>query len=173
MPVCHYCDTNNPEGVNFCSNCGARLTDQQTGAATTPLTSAGQPIPQQAQPWAAPAHEVQASSPGGMPAFAPPPAQSQPGYQQPPIQVVITQTASPSFNAAPAARSHKSVFLALVLTLLFGPLGMFYSTAKGAIIMLIASIIIGAASSGVGLIFTQIVCVIWGMIAADAHNKGG
>ncbi|MCE5257848.1 MAG: hypothetical protein LLG44_02175 [Chloroflexi bacterium] len=84
----------------------------------------------------------------------------------------MTQTASPSFNAAPAARSHKSVFLALVLTLLFGPLGMFYATVKGAIIMLIASLIVGVASSGVGLIFTQIVCVIWGMVAADAHNKG-
>ena len=37
--------------------------------------------------------------------------------------------------------------LAVILTVLFGPLGMFYSTVIGGVIMLVASVILGHSPS--------------------------
>lgn len=68
-------------------------------------------------------------------------------------------------------RSPKSVGIALALTFFFGPLGMFYSTIWGAIIMLILTVIIGILTMGFGVIITQIICLIWAGVAASSHNK--
>ena len=65
----------------------------------------------------------------------------------------------------------KSVGIAIILTVLFGPLGMFYSTIIGAIIMMIISVIAAIVTVGFGLILTWPVCIIWGALAAKAHNK--
>ena len=64
-------------------------------------------------------------------------------------------------------RSPKSVGLALF----FGPLGMFYSTILGAIIMLIVNVIVGIFTLGVGLFVTIPIGVIWAAIAASCHNS--
>ena len=48
-------------------------------------------------------------------------------------------------------RSPKSVGIAIALALFFGPLGMFYSTILGAIIMLIVNVIVGIFTLGVVL----------------------
>jgi hypothetical protein len=64
----------------------------------------------------------------------------------------------------------KSVGVAIILTVLFGPLGMFYSTIVGAITMMIISAIVALLTVGLGLIFTWPVCIIWGALAAKAHN---
>lgn len=74
-----------------------------------------------------------------------------------PRQIVVTPT--------------KSVGISIILTVVFGPLGMFYSTIWGAIIMLIISAIVGVVTFGYGLIVTQPICVIWGAIAAHSYNK--
>ena len=65
----------------------------------------------------------------------------------------------------------KSVGASLVLTFLFGPLGMFYSTVIGAIIMLILYIIVGIVTVGIGLIILHPISMIWGAIAVSNHNK--
>lgn len=65
----------------------------------------------------------------------------------------------------------KSVGLSIILTLLFGPLGMLYSTATGCVVMLIVSLIAAAVTFGLGLFVTWPICVIWGAMAASAHNK--
>lgn len=65
----------------------------------------------------------------------------------------------------------KSVGISILLTFLFGPLGMFYSTVVGAIIMMILSLIIGIFTLGIGLVFTWPICIIWSAIAASSHNK--
>ena len=65
-----------------------------------------------------------------------------------PRQIVVTPT--------------KSVGISIILTVLFGPLGMFYSTIWGAIIMLIISGVIGVVTFGYGLMITHPICVIWG-----------
>lgn len=65
----------------------------------------------------------------------------------------------------------KSVGVSLILTFLFGPLGMLYSTVLGAIIMFFVDIIVGFLTFGLGLFFTQPICMIWGAIATHNYNK--
>ncbi len=78
-------------------------------------------------------------------------------YNELPRQIIITPT--------------KSVGISIILTVIFGPLGMFYSTIPGAIIMLIVSGIVGLVTLGYGLIVTHPICVIWGALAAHSYNK--
>jgi len=58
----------------------------------------------------------------------------------------------------------------LLLTALFGSLGMFYLTVFGTIIMLIVEAIVGFITLGVGLLITHPICMIWGAIAAKKYN---
>ena len=69
------------------------------------------------------------------------------------------------------AVSPKSVGIAIILTIVFGPLGMFYSTIIGAIVMLVVTLIAVVITFGLGLLITWPVCIIWGALAANAHNK--
>lgn len=74
-------------------------------------------------------------------------------------------------NVAPP----KSVGLAVLLTLLFGPLGMLYSTVSGAVVMfgvmLVGSVFVGAATLGLALplwvTMVWMVSMIWGGVAAS------
>jgi hypothetical protein len=72
--------------------------------------------------------------------------------------------------------STKSVGIAILLTILFGPLGMLYSTVPGGLIMLAVNAVIFLLSvftAGFGaLLFfiTWPVCVVWGAIAAKSYN---
>lgn len=65
----------------------------------------------------------------------------------------------------------KSVGASLVLTFLFGPLGMFYSTVIGAVIMLVLYIVIGILTFGLGLIVLHPIAMIWGAVSVSNHNK--
>jgi hypothetical protein len=70
----------------------------------------------------------------------------------------------------------KSVGIAILLTILFGPLGMLYSTVPGALIMMgvNASIFfLSICTGGLGAIlflFTWPICVVWGAVAASSYN---
>lgn len=64
----------------------------------------------------------------------------------------------------------KSVGGAVLLALLFGPLGMFYATVPGALIMLLISIVIVPATLGAGLLVILPVCMIWAGASASSHN---
>ena len=65
----------------------------------------------------------------------------------------------------------KNVGVAILLTVLLGPLGMFYSTVGGAILMLIIALIVGFLTLGIGALLTWPICIIWAALAASAHNK--
>ena len=65
----------------------------------------------------------------------------------------------------------KSVGLAFVLTFLFGPLGLFYSSVVGGVVMLIITVIIGIISFGFLAFLTWIPCIIWGVVSANNANK--
>lgn len=64
----------------------------------------------------------------------------------------------------------KSMGIAIVLTLLFGPFGMLYSTILGAIIMGIATLLAIVFTAGLGLIVTWPICLIWGAMAVKNYN---
>ena len=65
----------------------------------------------------------------------------------------------------------KSMGVSILLTVLFGPLGMLYSTIPGAVIMLVLSVIIAVVTLGIGVLFTWPICVILGAVATSSHNK--
>lgn len=69
------------------------------------------------------------------------------------------------------AISTKNLGLSLLLTFLFGSLGMLYSTIVGAIIMLFIEGIVGFMTMGFGLIITHPICMIWGAIAVRNYNN--
>lgn len=65
----------------------------------------------------------------------------------------------------------KSVGIAILLTVLFGPLGMLYSTVPGALIMIVVSIVLGFFTLGLSLMLTWPISIVWGAMAASAHNQ--
>nr|VFJ66140.1 MAG: hypothetical protein BECKDK2373B_GA0170837_11613 [Candidatus Kentron sp. DK] len=67
--------------------------------------------------------------------------------------------------------STKNMGISLILTILFGPLGMLYSTIPGGIIMMILSLIVGILTAGAGLPITWLISIIWGAMAVSRWNK--
>ncbi len=73
----------------------------------------------------------------------------------------------------------KSVGVAFLLTLFFGPLGMFYSTVDGALIMtgalVVGAVVVGLVTLGVGLLvwgpLIWIISIIWGCTAASEQSR--
>lgn len=119
----------------------------------------------------APGHEVPVSPPTAAPA-----ADSHytvHGYTH--VQAHDTTTAATT--AAPVGEP-KSVGVAFLLTLFFGPLGMFYSTVNGALIMT-GALFIGAVvgflvTLGIGVLVwvpaVWIVSIVWGCTAASEQR---
>jgi hypothetical protein len=60
----------------------------------------------------------------------------------------------------------KSPGLAVLLCLLFGPLGMLYTTVGGALVMLVIAVPLALLTGGLSLCLTQPICVLWGLWAA-------
>jgi hypothetical protein len=115
-------------------------------------------------------------------------------------QTVPMRYPRPSAPAAPIhviVRLPKSVGVALLLTILFGPFGLFYASVKGGLIMLATEVLAGilvfafvaaagnshdpnvagmALFGGLALhlllaFVIQIVCVLWAVLAARSHNQ--
>jgi len=74
--------------------------------------------------------------------------------------------------------STKSVGISILLTIIFGSIGMFYSTVKGAIIMTLLTLVLAIvfmASTPAMLIAhfpaMWIISIIWGAMAVKSYNK--
>ncbi|MFH1749117.1 MAG: hypothetical protein ABIG44_18960 [Planctomycetota bacterium] len=67
--------------------------------------------------------------------------------------------------------STKSPGIAILLTILFGPIGMLYSTILGAIVMFLVSLVVGILTLGLGLLFTWPICILWAALAASGYNR--
>jgi hypothetical protein len=112
--------------------------------------------------------------PQGQPAPYGQPAQyGQPPYGQPPYvpNVVINNIVQTTAVAGGSGQT-KSVGVAFLLTFLFGPLGMFYSTVVGAIVMLLASLVLVPLTSGIAAFIVWPGSIIWGCVAASRANAG-
>lgn len=68
-------------------------------------------------------------------------------------------------------KAEKSMGITILLTIFFGPLGMFYSTVTGAIVMIIVNVIVAIITLGFGLLITWPVCIIWAAVATNIYNK--
>jgi len=66
----------------------------------------------------------------------------------------------------------KSVALALVLTFFLGPLGLFYATVWGAVVLILVAAAGVVPTLGFVLIFVWPASIVWGAIAAsDKHRS--
>ena len=67
--------------------------------------------------------------------------------------------------------STKSVGLAVLLGIFFGPLGLLYSTIPGAFVMFLVNVAAGIFTLGLGLLLTWPICGLWAYLAAKSHNE--
>ena len=86
-------------------------------------------------------------------------------------------------------KSPKSLGIAIILTILFGPIGLFYASISGALIMILAPILVFALfligvlqenstlmnlSAGLLLFFALtywLICIIWAVIRVNDYNR--
>lgn len=68
-------------------------------------------------------------------------------------------------------RSTKSVGIGLLLTFIFGPIGMLYGTIGGGFIMMVVNLVIGIPTFGLGLLFTWPIQLIWVALSIRSYNK--
>ena len=85
------------------------------------------------------------------------------------MNVVVTDNSATT--ALLAVSQKKSMGVALILTILFGPLGLLYATVPGGLVLLLLTFVIGIATLGVGFLFGWIVSIIWAVIAVNSHNE--
>ena len=104
----------------------------------------------------------------GQPHYGPP-QYGPPAYPQQNVNVNVYQQAVP--YAPVVVMQQKSVAVALLLTFFFGPLGMFYSTISGAVVMLIVSVVLFVLTLGLSTLITWPICMIWGAVAASQANS--
>jgi hypothetical protein len=64
----------------------------------------------------------------------------------------------------------KSVVLSLVLTLLFGPLGLFYASAWGAVTLIVVAAAGVVPTMGFVLILVWPASMVWGVVAASKRH---
>ena len=74
--------------------------------------------------------------------------------------------------------STKSVGISILLTLIFGSIGMFYSTVKGAIIMTLLTVVLAIVfiASNPALLIAHfpamwLISIIWGAMAVNSYNR--
>lgn len=75
-------------------------------------------------------------------------------------------------------RAPKSVGLAVLLAVLFGPFGLFYASVGGALFMLFLMVVVGLFTVGLGLVPAWLMCIGWAYAAAvhsrnEAERPGG
>lgn len=156
---CTACGRLNANDARFCSACGraiALVRDDQGSEFQPPIARS---------------QSVRASQPQSPYAQVPSGSSYPPGWapQVPPPTVHVTQQVQ--VTGPLAYYQPKSVGLAFALTFFLGPLGLFYSSVIGGVVMLVLSVILAATSAGISLILTWPACIIWGVIAANNYNS--
>ena len=68
-------------------------------------------------------------------------------------------------------RSTKSVGIGLLLTFIFGPIGMLYATVWGGFIMMVVNLLIGIPTLGLGLLLTWPIQLIWVAVSIRSYNR--
>lgn len=63
-------------------------------------------------------------------------------------------------------KAKKSTGVAIILSFLFGPLGMFYSTVTGGFVMLFVNFLMLMFTAGIGLLLSWPLGIIWAAVAA-------
>lgn len=121
-----------------------------------------------------------ASPPLGSEIFSDPIQQSanKPEKQQPVSPVASSSVQNQQANPPQPMQQNviilgkaKSVGVAFILAFLFGPLGLLYASVAGGIIMFIIAIPLAIITLGISIIFTNLICCVWAVVAANQANS--
>ena len=85
--------------------------------------------------------------------------------------VVVQTNDSGSVAAMMAISQKKSMGMGILLTFLFGPLGLLYATVGGGIVMIILTIVVGIITLGLGFILGWLISIIWAAVSISSHNS--
>lgn len=70
------------------------------------------------------------------------------------------------------APTDKSVAAALVLTFLFGPLGLLYVSIVGGVVMFLVAVVVAIFTLGIGLLLIWPIVMVWSaVVAGQQHQK--
>ena len=164
--------------VKFCPQCGALQTSDEVGKAAAPAVPAAAPPPPPAPAQITAAPSPEQAIPDSAAPDARPSEQNTSNAHAAPSGASSGASPNANFGSQPQGGgntiivvSHaKSLPLAIILALFFGPLGMLYSTVKGAVIMFFVSFVVGVLTALFGLFITIPIGVIWAAMATNAHN---
>jgi hypothetical protein len=109
--------------------------------------------------WMQPQRGLAAPPTGGMQMMVPVPRYHGPAPMLVPVSPMMV-----------GYQEEKSVAASLALTFFFGPLGMFYSTVTGGIVMMTAGLFFCLITLGFGILLVWPACMLWAGLAANAHN---
>ncbi|CAN0575788.1 unnamed protein product, partial [Laminaria digitata] len=70
-----------------------------------------------------------------------------------------------------AGAPQKSMGVAILLAIAFGPIGLLYASVTGGVVMFVVSLIVLPLTFFLGLIITWPACVIWAAIAVNRHRE--
>lgn len=182
---CSTCDTQNSADARFCTHCGAVIPPLSQPVLAerrveSPHLQTQYPLQQngyQSQPVAY--NPPQHPAPHGHHVPQPYAPQDQnpqqlyvPHAQPQQINVVVhTQVSASTTSGVVTVIKPKSVILALVLTFLFGPFGLFYVTIRGAIIFLLLTIVLTIVTAGAFGFLAWMISIVWSGFAALNYNK--
>lgn len=113
--------------------------------------------------WTSHRHAPPVEAPSAVASANPAPATGQ--------QIVVNTYVAQS--AAGGAQAPKSAALAFVLTFIFGPFGMFYSTVVGGAVMLVLDLILVPLTFGLILPILWPIQLVWAVVAANNANRAG
>ncbi len=65
----------------------------------------------------------------------------------------------------------KSMGVAILLAIAFGPIGLLYASVTGGIVMFVVSLIVLPLTLMLGIFITWPACVIWAAIAVNKHRE--
>jgi hypothetical protein len=86
-------------------------------------------------------------------------------------QADVPQSPPHQSPAVAAAPPDKSVAAALVLTFLFGPLGLFYTSVMGGVVMSLIGIVVAIFTLGIGLFLIWPIVMVWSAVVAGQQHQ--
>lgn len=156
---CLHCGATLPPDALFCLSCGTKQDSAAQPQVVTPPHAMALQMHQQPQQQIPP-------QPQGYPQQPFQPGYPRQGYPQQPMQQGYPQQPQMIITQAP-----KSMGLALILTFLFGPLGLLYANVRDGLIMICISIAVAFLTLGFGLIFVWIGSMVWAYMDVEKYNK--
>jgi hypothetical protein len=76
-----------------------------------------------------------------------------------------------SYTASRSVLPYKSVAVALLFSVILGPVGLLYSSFRGGIFLILIGMVVVSSRLPFPILLLWIVCAIWAVGAAESYNR--